>query len=410
MIGSVGKRRDNKKSTRKRKFQTGAGVNIGSQRKNSAVSHQQQLDSGFPWLRFSPAFEPAFRADYLSGAVPLRIILLVVSILFLLATPMLERMLGAPNEHLEYAWKVQFLLINPALVLALIVTYVPRFRGGSDRVTVLASVAVVVGVLLQRSHGASLGFDVPLEYTVTTIASIFILGRVRFGLYLPVALLLLVAMLFNEWWFVQPPRDGWYRVAVAVMLVGLGILGGYSFEYLLRVAWLNEQRLIGLSNQDPLTLLLNRRGFDEAAQRAMRQAVRQQKRFGVMMLDLDHFKRYNDAHGHAAGDDCLKTFSSLLERSAKRPLDCCGRYGGEEFVAAFFDCEPEQLQRIAEDLRKQTKGMQTASPTSWVTVSIGAISLLPDKDADLGDIIMHADRLLYRAKDQGEFIQQMGFI
>lgn len=375
-------------------------------KKQTAVdSLQRQIDAGFMFLRFAPAYERLFKADYLTGAIPFRLLLIISSLGLLLITPSFEQVLNSPPGHAHFALQTQVYVIFPALMFALLVTWWPNWRRMSDFALVFSSVAVVLAVLAQRVSGAKHGFDVPLEYTATTIASVFFIGRVRFWTYFPVAFLLMLAMVANEWFLVQPALDGWYRVLVACVLVLLGIIGGYSLEYVLRASWLNEQRLIALSNHDPLTRLNNRRGFDETAQRALRQAIRQNKYFSVMLLDLDHFKAYNDTYGHAVGDDCLRTFARELEDSVKRPLDCCGRYGGEEFVAACFDCDPNAMVRMAEDLRQRVSELSitspgTSDPTS-ITVSIGLVTLRPKRDDELDDLIEQADRMLYQAKAQG---------
>ncbi|MEJ0002753.1 MAG: diguanylate cyclase [Pararobbsia sp.] len=163
-------------------------------------------------------------------------------------------------------------------------------------------------------------------------------------------------------------------------------------------------RLSELAHRDGLTELYNRRFFDESLEREYRRARRDNAlEISMLMLDVDHFKQYNDLHGHQAGDECLKAVAHAIGRACKRPPDTPARYGGEEFAVILPNTPFDGAVMLAERLRAQI-GMlllqQHGEPERRVTVSIGVASISPyydDKDA----LVRKADEALYRAKAFG---------
>lgn len=156
-----------------------------------------------------------------------------------------------------------------------------------------------------------------------------------------------------------------------------------------------------LATHDPLTGAANRRLFMEQFHREIDRARRSGRPLGLLMLDIDHFKRANDTHGHAAGDRVLEEFVRRCQ-AALRPSDVLGRLGGEEFAAMLPDASTAQVLAIAERLRREIESPTFAIPgdgTLEVTVSIGGIVALPEEDGDA--LLARADAALYSAKRQG---------
>lgn len=153
--------------------------------------------------------------------------------------------------------------------------------------------------------------------------------------------------------------------------------------------------------RDPLTRLPNRRLFAEVIERELHQAARHARSVCLVSIDLDHFKRINDQHGHAGGDHCLVRFAAMLTAS-QRPSDFACRYGGEEFLLVLPDTELEGARHFAERLRKrvETTGITVADEAVQLTISAG-IAAYPAHGADSAELIEAADRALYRAKHQG---------
>jgi diguanylate cyclase (GGDEF)-like protein len=166
--------------------------------------------------------------------------------------------------------------------------------------------------------------------------------------------------------------------------------------------WIDNRRLLDFSLQDPLTGLLNRRGFFKTAVPLSGLAGRRGSTVAVIMLDIDHFKRVNDSHGHQAGDDVLRLVAQTA-RTSFRGSDVPARYGGEEFVIFLPEVKRESVQALGEKLRT---AVAEASPAVIpVTVSIGIADAVPARDvpteAWLAALIERADTALYGAKQSG---------
>lgn len=158
-------------------------------------------------------------------------------------------------------------------------------------------------------------------------------------------------------------------------------------------------RLRDLSVTDELTGVANRRLLMERVARETERARRTERPLSALMVDLDHFKRVNDEHGHLKGDEVLRALSRTLVENVRR-LDTVGRYGGEEFVVLLPDSSKAQAVGVAEKLRAAVQEMTGPLPGVRLTVSIG-VATLPD-DAVSGDALLDAaDRALFTAKRAG---------
>lgn len=159
-----------------------------------------------------------------------------------------------------------------------------------------------------------------------------------------------------------------------------------------------------LSAQDPLTGLANRRQFDLVFEEEWRRSRRAGTPMAAIMIDIDHFKAFNDAFGHQAGDRCLKEVSSALAGGVRRAGDTLARYGGEEFVVLLPSTAKEEALEVAEGLRARVVGLGiehvAPCPGSVVTVSAGVAALLPGEGPP-GALTEAADAALYEAKRLG---------
>ncbi len=163
-------------------------------------------------------------------------------------------------------------------------------------------------------------------------------------------------------------------------------------------------RLEALSNQDGLTGLYNRRYFDQTLQSEWRRMRRNSEPLGLLMLDVDHFKPFNDRLGHQAGDEALKKLAEALRDSLLREGDCACRYGGEEFAVILPGADLAQCERVASHLHQAVQDLQISHPQAGIdllTISIGAASLIPEAENNPSDLIQMADRMLYQAKSSG---------
>jgi diguanylate cyclase (GGDEF)-like protein len=152
-----------------------------------------------------------------------------------------------------------------------------------------------------------------------------------------------------------------------------------------------------LSLTDPLTGLFNRRHLMTVLENELKRAARNKHQFGLLMLDVDHFKTYNDAFGHQAGDDALMKVAGVL-KAELREVDCAARYGGEEFVALLPETSPEAAAEVAERICQAVR--RTAFQGDPVTISVG-VAAFPAQANSLEALIAAADGALYHAKRQG---------
>jgi diguanylate cyclase (GGDEF)-like protein/PAS domain S-box-containing protein len=166
----------------------------------------------------------------------------------------------------------------------------------------------------------------------------------------------------------------------------------------------SNARLSELAHRDGLTELYNRRFFDESLDREYRRARRDNAlEISLLMLDVDHFKQYNDLYGHQAGDECLKVVANSIGRACKRPPDTPARYGGEEFAVILPNTTFEGAAILAERMRSQISMLLLQQPGEAerrVTVSIGVASISPYYDTK-ETLVRKADEALYRAKAFG---------
>ncbi|HEY3592988.1 MAG TPA: GGDEF domain-containing protein, partial [Polyangiaceae bacterium] len=163
-----------------------------------------------------------------------------------------------------------------------------------------------------------------------------------------------------------------------------------------------RERLRSQSIRDPLTGLFNRRYLEETLARELSRANRTGQSLGLIMFDVDHFKRLNDTFGHDAGDTVLRELGRFVERNF-RTSDVACRFGGEEFVILVPDTELEQLERRAQRLReaiKQVAFSHQGIPLGTVTISLGA-GISPDHGDSPDSLLGAADAALYRAKNAG---------
>jgi diguanylate cyclase (GGDEF)-like protein len=171
-----------------------------------------------------------------------------------------------------------------------------------------------------------------------------------------------------------------------------------ALVYPLRNA-LTYRQAIKLALRDPLTGVPNRTAFDQAIQRELELAKRQQLPVSLLVIDIDHFKLCNDTYGHRFGDDVLKAVASTVVSTIRR-CDLLFRYGGEEFVVLASHTSQQGAQQLAERIRRNVESLATvAGRETQVTVSVGLAALRDHEDAS--GLFNRADQALYRAKAEG---------
>jgi len=153
---------------------------------------------------------------------------------------------------------------------------------------------------------------------------------------------------------------------------------------------------------DPLTGLFNRRYMEESLEREFSRAIRKKGTVAILMVDIDHFKQFNDTNGHQAGDALLRSLGELMKRHT-RGQDIACRFGGEEFVIVLCDSSLNGALQRAETLRKQVKHLSVeygGQVLGAISISTG-VAVFPDHGTSIGEVLKAADRAMYRAKDEG---------
>jgi diguanylate cyclase (GGDEF)-like protein len=370
--------------------------------KGSTSLYQDQLRQGFEFLRFNDFLEDEFRDGYLrENAQKSRLVLglsLIVVVILSLASIFSND--GSPTMMGRFG----FTLMAPVLVLTLFASYsMHRFV----RQWLPALSALIIGVA-----GSVVDVQASLAgqgyYFAGQIGWIFIIWSMLGFMFTTAAALCAVVSLIYLICasFVGLPSD--QLLFESFMLLNVNLLGGYScykLEYATRRIFLESHILEELAQSDGLTGLHNRRAFDAYIERIWRQARREQSFLTVMLIDIDHFKPYNDMYGHQAGDDALKTVARVISSGVQRPLDFVARYGGEEFVLILYGPAADYIKQLPERLLQKVLALdiehEGTTQEKVLSVSIGVAVISPDTKRSLAGAIQAADEALYQAKEDG---------
>lgn len=253
-------------------------------------------------------------------------------------------------------------------------------------------------ILMQR-QGYSLSAWMPL----IVIAPYFLFGMLHYQAVRSSALAVIIYIAAGQF-AAFDAMQRWLDVAIVVFASVFGAAVHLALQRAVRHGYLATQALNESAHRDALTGIHNRRMFDEHVRRVWQQAARENVPIGLLLIDLDHFKAFNDTHGHQGGDTCLAKVASLLPQVARRPLDLAARYGGEEFIVLLYDAQREQVEEVCIQLHAALKHAaipHEASATGEVTFSIGAACVKPRVGRQPEGVIQLADEALYAAKERG---------
>ncbi|MDT9001058.1 diguanylate cyclase [Paucibacter sp. APW11] len=377
----------------------------------SQTPYSQQLRDGFRALRFGPALEAEYRAYCSQGLLTrFRLTALLALLVWLLfcASDFL-RIGWTPAPELPQAVLEELRLARLlALATMLAATLYVQFSGSVERAQ-LAMLAIGYAVATGAAYGIYCykQLHLPHESSMLVIAmmALFIPIGARMRWHLGLALSYIAAVVLMT--LLAPNKALRIEMAgiVIALLLALVIctLSAYWREYLHREQFLYRGDAQWLALRDEMTGLSNRRMFNHHLDTVMRQAQREGQRVALLLLDVDHFKLYNDRYGHAAGDRALQTVAAVLQSFALRPLDLAARLGGEEMALVLYDPQPSHAAEVAQALVDAIAARRLpheASPVAPVlTVSLGCALLRKDDNPDR--FYRRADALLYQAKGSG---------
>ena len=348
-------------------------------------------------------FESSIELDFLehrrAESLPLMRFALLLSVAFYVVFFLVDRLMWG-RYQLVWALVPIFYIASTVNLLMFGLTWVKDLR---PRLGGLAALAVLVNgfaFAFVSAYGYKVGIPIPPEAPVILQTYTMFLLNLGFRLAAPVALMTVTAFVLMHAMVNMDSADYFYRSFMIVAAGLVGALACYLTERTQRLAWLRARLLRELSEHDSLTGLYNHRVFYQRGDQLLRQARREKTGVAVLLCDVDHFKQFNDSHGHLAGDDALRQVSAALSQCARRPLDLVARLGGEEFGLLLFNVTPEIAMARAEDLRNIVRGL-TLSHNRRVSISIGVATADNSKVTTIEALIGAADSALYRAKDAG---------
>jgi diguanylate cyclase (GGDEF)-like protein len=331
---------------------------------------------------------------------------LVLAALFFMAPLYLSAIFDISDGLHDLFVTLDVLVVGPVLACAAFATWTNRVQALTQAVQTAAILAMLAVTLL--AHVATVHGDPSLSKQLLAfelIATAYFGGFswtrivVASALFLPLQVVVDLQV-GNHW-------EHWPSTLFAAFCAGaISVLGAYNQERIARVSWIRRKMTEVLLRTDVLTGLTSRFEFDRAFARILRQARRDQKLVGVLLLDVDHFKRINDTQGHLIGDQVLGEVGRAVRRSAgRRALDLQARFGGEEMVVVWYDADVGQLPRMAEQVLESVRQVQlTCAHTSRplpVTVSGGLTWAIPGEASGPEALLRHADELMYQAKHGG---------
>jgi diguanylate cyclase (GGDEF)-like protein len=386
---------------------------------STAMAIEHALQSGFKALVFPAALESRYEQDTTRQRVK-DLKLAGVAIAFLMNLFLVSDLAMVPDMfHQALTWRLGLytpLILGSLLFLGKIRSVIWREVFVAQAGTLACAIQLALCVNSQSPHA--------LAYLVGITMVIFfsnVYSRIRFWVALPVNGAYLGMFVLGVCFF--PSVDAALVIPIGLMLASTSaftLFYLYCLEHEERHNYLlsqSQQALAGALGQankelerasrtDALTQVANRRHFDEFMSQLWARARHGSHAVSVLMLDLDHFKAYNDQYGHPMGDACLLAVAQALGQSLRRPGDLVARYGGEEFIAVLHKASPQQVEVAAERVRAAVEALRIAHEGSpmhgRVTISIGWASAPPgDREPTAHRLIAMADEALYQAKNRG---------
>lgn len=379
--------------------------------------YAEQRRKGFRGLLFSGPLEEEFRQHYSNSGVSRARLMPTFAIAMTLIATGIRIANGGPQLLLVIFDVTIFL---PLLIATLYFSTLPtRYRLYQLLLTAtgLMSGLVVTSIVFRaEAHGIPIYFSMQVAWT---FALWLILG-LRFRRAAVATIMISGIHIFGMFYFDYDLQRAGFEIIMLLLVNAIGAISCYQLEFAVRRSFLESgelgelnQELEKLAQLDGLTGLNNRRSYDMYVEKLWGQCRRDQISLTLMLIDLDHFKMFNDEYGHQTGDDALKAVAEVITSSAKRPFDFAARYGGEEFILALYGtpeiyggvAASDASRNFAEQLREAIQDLQIphqkSSTGPFLTASIGVAVILPGAERSLAGAVQMADEALYQAKEEG---------
>lgn len=378
---------------------------------------RRMLDNKGWNLRFPQALEAEFQRDYCLRYRTHMQLAMLLGALALLACGVVDP-IWMPTVAGEL-WTIRLLMVLPMLGLLLLT----RTSLGERYMQFFAAFAgcLCVGGLVAISLHALEPFNHYYSGAITMVMLVvFVLSRLQFGWGVAAAIVMLATLSVGLLVFGNASFQLWtINFFVACASAVFALVGTFLIERSLRQNYLQSRllnfekhdleesnlRLQYLTAIDGLTQIANRRSLDMNLSTEWQRALRKREPLGLVMIDVDHFKLFNDTYGHQAGDECLRQVAGALKDFARRPGDVAARYGGEEFVLVLTNATAQQARLVAERLRDRIVELaipHQSSSHGSVTASFGVASLIPNpQHSGPETLLLAADQALYHAKESG---------
>jgi diguanylate cyclase (GGDEF)-like protein len=366
--------------------------------------HARQLRSGFPWLTFEADLEAAFRRSHFDENVSHTRINLVLAIIVSVAFSAMDSMVLGPELN-QIPSLIHMLVIIPVLLIGLASSFSQQRHRIYPLLTMIGVTILGLSVATIQIIASAGGVSVLFPCVMLTVTFIYFMGGLIFYHAVAANVIVMFSYLALGTALALPGREFGYDALalVAANLFGASVV--YMHEKTSRMRFLEACLLREMVARDGLTGIQNRRMFDQHIARVWQQAVREEERVAVLLVDIDCFKDYNDRYGHQAGDECLRAVAVSLSQCARRPLDFVARYGGEEFAIVLYEASREYvaevLTRIQRSIAELNIPHEASKVASRLTISIGAAFVLPAANRTLEGLIQLADEALYCAKEEG---------
>lgn len=359
-------------------------------------------------LRFAPEAEAEFQTYFIQRSLPrarwaTAIYLALVAVVT--AINMQGSMAPLSEAVLQPIYLLRLGVACPALVLILAATVIPELQRHYQWVAATAVIVTGMSVMVMSGLAAAGGqpqFQMG-DVLVVVYATLFL--GLLFRPVMIVAFALMVAFVGIGMSLGVSTEHLIFASSVVFATTLMSVLSALRMERLLRANFIENRLLNDIAERDGLTGLYNRRMFDSLTNRLWLQAQRNQESLQIILVDIDHFKPYNDLYGHQAGDNCIRRVASIIARATKRPFDFCARYGGEEFALVLYAPSGTDPTALPERIRRETMALDIphahAEAAEMLTISIGSATAQPDTKRSLAGLIQTADEALYRAKQLG---------